>query len=134
MKKTAILLALPLLVATLVLAQDNSDYFPTQNTTKDARPDPRKQGPKEPRVRYIITNDTKNTLAGNYCFEEETRKMGFLYLAVPKGLPPNKNDLSRWWHNLGVKTVILLKNGPFWKDRVNKMRKECRIRMGDYTG
>ena len=118
----------------LVAQESNKDYFPTPNTQRDAKPDPKKQQEKEKRIRYIITNDTKNTLAGNRCFEEVTTGMGFQYLAVPKGVPPNKNGFRRWWHNFGVKFMIMLKNGPFWKIKVNKKHDECRYRSGDFIG
>ena len=114
--------------------QSNKDYFPTPNTVIDAKPDPKKQDEKEKRIRYIITNDTKNTLSGNRCFEEVTLGMGFQYLAIPKGQPLNKNGFSRWWHNVGVKFMITLKNGPFWKMKVNKKFEECKFGMGDYMG
>ena len=118
----------------LMAQEKNEGYFPTPNTQIDAKPDPKKQREKEKQIRYIITNDTKNTLTGNRCFEEVTRNMGFQYLAVPKGLPPNKNGFSRWWHNFGVKFMIVLKNGPFWKSRVNKKLDECKYKSGDFIG
>jgi len=119
----------------LLLAQDsNQEYFPTPNTQKGAKPDPKKQKEKEKKIRFIITNDTKNTLTGNRCFEEVTMDMGFQYIAVPKGLPPNKNGFKRWWHNFGAKFMILLKNGPFWKVKVNKKYDECKFGSGDFIG
>jgi hypothetical protein len=30
--------------------------------------------------------------------------------------------------------MIMLKNGPFWKIRVNKKYDECRHRSGDFIG
>ena len=114
--------------------ETDKDYFPTPNTLIDAKPDPKKQKEKEKRIRYIIKNDTRETLAGNLCFEEVTTKMGFQYLAVPKGQPPNKNGFSRWWQNFGVKFMILLKNGPFWKMKVNKKYEECKYGSGDFIG
>ncbi len=110
------------------------DYFPTPNTKIGATPDAKKQGEKKPNIRYLITNDTKETLAGNLCFEEATASMGFQYIAIPKGQPLNKNEFSRWWHNAGVKFMLTLKNGPFWKSKVNRKFKECRFGSGDYVG
>ncbi len=112
----------------------NRPSFPTQNTVIDAKPDPKKQHKDIKPIRYIIKSDTKNTLAGNQCFEEVTTRMGFQYLAVPKGQVPNKNGWTRWWHNFGVKFIISWKNGPFWKSKVNKKYKECKYGSGDYTG
>lgn len=114
--------------------EENQTPFPTPNTVIGAKPDPKKQKEKEEKIRFIIKNDTKNTLSGNLCFEEETRKMGFQYLAIPKGQPPNKNGFSRFWHNLGVRTMIFFKNGPFWKSKVNKKLDDCRYGSGDYVG
>lgn len=114
--------------------QTEAPPFPTPNTRIGATPDPKKQGDKKPRIRYIITNDTKETLAGNLCFEEATMKMGFQYLAIPKGQSLNKNGFSRWRHNAGVKFMLTLKNGPFWKSKVNRKLKECRFGSGDYVG
>lgn len=122
-------------MAGTVDAQDRGpDYVPTPNTVRDASPDPRKQGEKKKKIRYIITNNTVNTLSGNPCFEEATRKMGFQYLAIPRGQAPNTNGWSRWWHNFGVKFMILLKNGPFWKIKTNKIYRDCRYQTGDYVG
>lgn len=116
-------------------AQDTEkDYIPTRNTVPDARPDPKTQGPTEEKVRYIITKDTKNTLAGNICFEEATRAMGFLYLAVPAGQAANYDGVTRWFHNFGVKFMLMLKNGIFWKSKVNKKFKECKYGSGDFVG
>lgn len=112
----------------------DKNYFPTPNTFSGAKPDPKKQKEKEKKVRFIVKNDTKETLAGNLCFEEVTLKMGFQYLAVPKGQPFNENGFSRWRHNFGVKFMILLKNGPFWKTKVNKKYKECKYGSGDFMG
>lgn len=114
--------------------EQNENPFPTPNTRIGAKPDPKKQGVKEKKIRYIIKNDTKETLAGNLCFEEEIRKMGFQYLAVPKGQAPNKSGWSRWWHNFGAKSMIILKNGPWWKSKVNKKYKACKFGSGDFTG
>lgn len=121
-------------IASLFAQENSKEYFPTPNTQLDAKPDPKKQREKEKRIRYIVTNDTKNTLPGNRCFEEVTYGMGFLYLAVPKGQPLNKNGISRWWHNFGTKFIILLKNGPFWKIKVNKKHDECKYGSGDFMG
>jgi hypothetical protein len=110
------------------------DYVPTPNTVKGATPDPKKQGEKQKKLRYIITNNTRNTLSGNPCFEDATTDMGFQYLAIPRGQAPNTNNWSRWWHNLGVKFVILMKNGPCWKAKVNRLYKDCRHQTGDFVG
>jgi len=136
------LLYFPLIIAGLLqcslgLAQSISEdgaILSTQATNPKARPDARKQGPKEKRTRYIVKNDSKGTLQGNKCFKEVTEKFGFEYLIVPKKMPPYSKGFSRFMHNLGVKTVLFFKNGPGWQMRLNKRYKQCRYRYGDFVG
>jgi hypothetical protein len=116
------------------LAQNQRPPLQTTNTKKKVSPNPKRQGPKEKKIRYIIKNDTKGTLHGNRCFENETLSMGFLYMAVPKGQAANKNEFERNLHNLGVKTSLLFKNGPFWKIKERKAYKKCRQTSGDIIG
>jgi hypothetical protein len=134
--KTAIIfLFVTYMVEESVFSKEVKDNpFPTQNTQIGAKPDPKKQGGKEEKIRFIIKNDTKNTLSGNLCFEEETRKMGFQYIAIPKGQAQNRNEFSRFWHNLGVRSALFFKNGPFWKSKVNKKLEDCKYGSGDYVG
>lgn len=112
----------------------DDDGFSTQATDPRARPDARKEGPKRKRIRYLIRSNSRETLSGNKCFEEATRKFGFEYLIVPAGLPPNRNGFSRFMHNLGVKTVLFFRNGPFWQFRLKKKYKQCRYQYGDFVG
>ena len=118
----------------LVAQEISEDYFPTPNTARDARPDPKKAKSKQKKIRFIITDDTRNTLTGNACFEEATRSMGFMYMPVPPGQGPNRNRWAKGTHNFGAKFAILINNGPCWKRKVNKKREECRIKSGDYMG
>jgi hypothetical protein len=60
--------------------------------------------------------------------------MGFEYLVQPKGQPLNRNGFGRNMHNLGIKFVLLFKNGPFWQIRLSKRKKECRKLSGDFVG
>jgi hypothetical protein len=94
-----------------------------------------KEGKQSSRkIRYIISNNTGRTLYGNKCVEEFTSKMGFRYLAIPPGQPGNRSKFGRFIHNFGVKTVLLFRNGPFWKHKVKKRIRECRQKMGDFVG
>ena len=127
-------LTLVFVIAVSQAQAQNENPYPTPNTQIGAKPDPKKQRKKEPKIRYIIKNDTKNTLSGNRCFEEQTIKMGFQYIAVPKGQAPNKNGFNRFLHNFGVKTAIFFKNGPFWKSKLNKKYEACKYGSGDNTG
>ncbi|MCC5928504.1 MAG: hypothetical protein JJU28_04590 [Cyclobacteriaceae bacterium] len=115
-------------------AQNQRPPLQTTNTKKKVTPNPKRQGPKGKKIRYIIKNDTKGTLHGNRCFENETLSMGFLYMAVPKGQAANKNEFERNLHNLGVKTALTFKNGPFWKIKERKAYKKCRETSGDIIG
>lgn len=76
----------------------------------------------------------KGILLGNRCMEEATREMGFRYEVVPKEGPGSKTHEGVFFHNLGVKTILLFKNGPFWSIRLKKRMKECRRKTGDYMG
>ena len=113
---------------------NENDIFSTQATNSKAKPDARKQGPKKKNYRYIIKNNTKGTLNGNKCFDEVTRKFGFEYLIIPQKTGPYPSGFSRWWHNLGVKSALFFKNGPFWQLRLKKKYKECRYQYGDFVG
>jgi hypothetical protein len=106
----------------------------TGATDTHARMDARKQVPKKTTYRYIIKNDSKNTLKGNKCFEEVTHKFGFEYLIAPQDLPPNTSGIKRWMHNLGVKFTLLFRNGPGWQWRLKKRYNECKYRYGDFVG
>jgi hypothetical protein len=106
----------------------------TQNTRVKARPDPSKQGSKNKKIRYIVKKDTKGFLPGNKCYEDATRDMGLMYIALPKGQAMYKNEWNRNMHNLGVKLWLLFTRGPFWKLKVNKIYRDCRYPYGDATG
>jgi hypothetical protein len=114
--------------------ESDEDIRSTQATDPRARPDARKQGPKKQTYRYIIKSDSKNTLKGNDCFEEVTRKYGFEYLIVPEDLPPNRNGFKRWMHNFGVKFILFFRNGPGWQLRLKRKYRDCKYRYGDFTG
>lgn len=93
-----------------------------------------KMDKKEKHLLSWIKTDPRKTLIGNRCMEEVTRKMGFQYVLQPKGQPGNRSEFGRLIHNLGVKIGILFRNGPFWKIKLNKKRKECMAKTGDYAG
>lgn len=90
-----------------------------------------KKGAK--RYMLIYHKNTKGILYGNPCMMEVTRSMGFEYAVAPKGTKGYRTEAGRVVHNFGVKTVLFVKN-PFWKIKVNRKLKECRIKTGDYTG
>ena len=106
----------------------------TGNTDSEARFDKNKERPEKTRLRSIIKNDTKDILYGNKCFEDFTLERGYEYVVTPKGDARNQSDFSRFFHNFGVKTVLLFRNGPFWKIKENKKKKECRNLTRDLVG
>lgn len=132
------LLILACLLSVEVSAQQstetNGEIKSTQATDLHARPDAKKQGPKKKNIRYIIKNDSRNTLKGNACFEQVTRKFGFEYLIAPESYRPNMNGFSRWTHNAGVNFILFFRNGPCWQIRMKKKYRECKYRYGDFTG
>ena len=106
-------------------------------TTKTSNEPDHKPRDKDYKTRNLlewIKNNPKKTLIGNGCFEEVTRAMGFEYLIQPKHHPSHKPELARLAHNFGVKFVLFFRNGPFWKFKLKKRRRECRELMGDYVG
>lgn len=123
-----------LISATVSAQQRGDEVLSTQATDPDARPDAKKQHPKRKRIHYIVKSNPRNTLKGNQCFEEVTRKFGFEYLIAPEDYRPNRNGFSRWMHNAGVKFILFFRNGPGWQIRMKKKYKECKYRYGDFTG
>jgi len=127
-----ILLALSILLFTPGFTQDG--HPPTKAIDPNVEVRKNKLGPKNKKLLSLIKNNTKGILYGNRCFEEFTHKRGYEYVVQPKGQSRNRNGLSRWLHNFGVKFVVTLKRGPFWKISEGKKIKECRAKSGDYVG
>lgn len=118
----------------LAFSQDHKDVpFKTPNTHFDPTPHPKGDRPKRKELDYVIKKDTRGFLPGNKCFEEVTKDMGFLYMAVPKGQSYYTSEFDRNLHNLGAKTKILLRNGIFWKLKVKKAFKKCKYGYADYA-
>ena len=111
----------------------SADFGTTSNTSIDPT-HVREEPVKKKRLLAWIKNNPKNTLVGNKCMDEFTKSMGFEYVLQPKGRPGNYSELQRVMHNLGVKMALLLKNGPFWKLKLKKKRKECKEGTADYVG
>lgn len=104
----------------------------TSNTSHIESKDPAYNPQKK--IRHILKSNTHKILLGNKCMEDFTHRMGFQYIVNPKGGIGSMNGLQQFFHNMGVKFIILLKNGPFWKAKVNKRYKECRQKSGDFVG
>jgi len=108
--------------------------FPTKATDLKAEKVSRKKESKTQFYRTIVKKDSKNTLYGNQCFQEVTRKYGFEYAIECSGLGPNPGAGARWSHNFGENFVLLFTNGHFWQLRMKKKYKHCMYQYGDFRG
>jgi len=99
-----------------------------------APPKPAKEYSSSENLLQIVKRDTKKILYGNKCFEEYTYKLGFEYVVEPSGRPDSRSEFNRFFHNFGVKFILIFKAGPFWKSKVNKRIRNCREQMGDFAG
>ncbi len=115
-----------------LLAQDQPQSTKTGNTSVDSKPVHKIEKNKDLRLHWI-KNDTKGLLIGNRCFEEVTNKMGFVYHIQTKSQSNQMSETRRLLHNFGVKFKLFFKNGPFWKFKLKKKRKECKQITGDFT-
>ena len=102
------------------------------NTSRDAWiEEPPK---KEKNYFSILKRGSQGTLTGNKCVEDQTMKMGFRYVLVPKKGPGSRTGTGVLLHNTGTKFLLFFRNGPFWTIRLNEKVKECRRKTGDYMG
>lgn len=104
----------------------------SSNTSRDAGID----SPSEKEKSYlsILKRSTQGTGTGNKCVEDQTRKMDFRYMLVPKQGPGSRTGAGVLLHNAGTKFLLFFRNGPFWTIRLKKKIKECRRKTGDYMG
>ena len=126
-----------LLVCLLALEPAMSQDTPPASTTntdfnKKSRNSQKKS--KTKKIRYILKKDTQNTSYGNPCVLEITRSKGFEYMVTLKGQPGYESEFQRAFHNFGVNTGLLFRNGPFWKSGLKKKIEDCRQKSGDYVG
>ncbi len=84
------------------------------------------------RLLTIYTNDTQKILYGNPCMDAVTERFGFEYVVMPKNAP-GFTPAAKFFHNVGVKTVLFFRN-PLWGIISKKKAKECRQKTGDYVG
>jgi len=107
------------------------DELPT-NSTERKRTDHKKYEPKRKTYDFIYKHSTKNTLYGNPCALEQTRKMGFEYVPLTKGR--GKTAVGVMLNNVAVGTKLCVTRSPFWKMTLNKRMKDCRLKSGDGVG
>lgn len=108
--------------------------FPTKKLNRKTRENKSANRPKEKSISYIIKKSSKNTLYGNPCALEATRKMGFEFALEEKSSDTIRSFTRRWKHNLGVKMKLFFTRGPWWRLVVNKRIKECKKKSGDQVG
>ncbi|HAA24126.1 MAG TPA: hypothetical protein DCR93_04200 [Cytophagales bacterium] len=121
-----------LLVGHMGYAQTRGEFEETTMTERRARPD--KNPFRQRNLLPIYKTKTKNTLSGNRCFEEATRKMGFEYVVMPEGEAFSLSPVDRALSNAWVRFALIFRAGPWWPITVAIKRKQCRKRMGDYVG
>ncbi len=131
---SGLLLLLVVLTVAGQQVQAQETLPPTSSTDRSAKINKRKERPKKKHYMTIIKTDTKNILYGNKCFEDFTKKLGFIYDIQPKKAPGSMNGFSRFWHNAAVKTALVFTAWPWWRLRVKKKYKECRKYSGDFVG
>jgi hypothetical protein len=115
-------------------AQEILKFGDTNTTNKKPTYQSDKSELKRRKPVFIIKNSPTGLLLGNRCVEEFTEAMGLEYLVQLKGQPGYKGGLGRQLHNLGAKTTMTFRKGPFWKGKVEKRRRDCRRQTGDFMG
>lgn len=128
------ILAIYLTVANNVHAQTAKDFGSTGKTSHNPKNKHSHKEHQTKRLIHWIKNDSKGLLIGNICMDKVTQDMGFVYVVQVKGQPGNRHEFGRFINNFGAKTSILFKNGPFWKIKLKRKRKECRRLTGDHLG
>ena len=114
--------------------QDQLKFGDTPTTTKSPK---YKSNPKKYKNKHKIQwvkNNGKGLLLGNQCMEEVIDDMGFVYLVQPKGQVLNDSEFQRNIHNFFAKLRITFRNGPLWKFKLKKWRKQCAAETGDFVG
>jgi len=118
-------------------AQDKLIFGDTPATNKSPKYKPSSKDYKSKKPIEWVKNSPKGLLIGNPCMEAVRKKMGFVYVIQTKTQTKYKtrmNGFDRFWHNLVAKLKITLRNGPFWKFKLKKKRKECREITSDFVG
>lgn len=117
-----------------VTAQEKLKFGDTGKTNTSPTYTPKDKKIKKRKPLQWVKNSPNGLLIGNSCMEEVFSDMGFIYTIQRKGRIDTMNELHRFFHNMMVKLKLSFKNGPFWKFKLKKKRKECRELTGDYVG
>lgn len=132
--KRLLLIVFCVLIEFSVSAQSKYEEKETFKTQKDLEWDHGRKVAHRKFYNTIYKKTPKGLLLGNKCFEDKTKKMGFIYESVKKGETAYSTEFGRLRHNFGVKIKLFFTRGPFWKFKVNKARKRCRQLTGDFYG
>ncbi|WP_222933105.1 hypothetical protein, partial [Fulvivirga aurantia] len=110
----------------------------TGTTTNSPKYKPKHKNYKNKKPIEWVKNSPKGLLIGNPCMEDVYKDMGFRYVIQTKQKTKYggnyMNEFDRFWHNMVAKLRLTFKNGPFWKFKLKKKRKECRALTGDFVG
>lgn len=133
MKYTVLILTLTVFSCD-IYSQEVLNFGDTEKTNENPtyESDPTNYSSK--RIRHWIVNKPEGTLRGNKCFEDVCAEMGFEFVIQSKDQEGSYNNFQRFLHNLGVKTTLLFQNGPFWRFKLRKMKKECIRQSHDFMG
>lgn len=115
-------------------AQEKLDFGDTEKTDTHPTYKPNDRKIKQKKPIQWVKNSSKGLLIGNKCMEEVQQEMGFIYVIQHKGRNDTMNEVHRFGHNFAAKLKLFFKNGPFWKFKLKKKRKECRRLSGDFVG
>jgi len=121
-------------ISTTVYCQDSLVFGDTANTNITPTNKKEDKGQKHRRIVQWVKNDSKGLLIGNPCMEDVMAEMGFTYLIQMEGMSVYKNTIGRYFHNKGVKIKLFFRNGPFWRVKLKKKRRECRLQTRDFVG
>ncbi len=123
-----------LILAIPTFAQEKLKFGDTEKTGGSPTYKPNDKKNKNKKPLQWVKNSPNGLLMGNTCMEEVFTDMGFIYTIQRKGRSDTMNELHRFFHNMSVKLRLTFKNGPFWKFKLKRKRKECRALTGDYVG
>lgn len=118
-----------------IMAQTNVRDMPTSKVDTKVNGNAKSNRPATKQVKYIyLKKQRQQSLVGNPCAIQATRKMGFEYQLEHNPKAGFKSGFKRRKHNMGVKIKLFFTKGPWWKSKVNKKIKKCAGKSGDRRG